>query len=70
MRIPRKRMFRITVNGTDSWTESAGERTVLETQHQLVTEIVPGGFVRVQEFYIGGAAAPRREEEDEDGEES
>lgn len=55
MRIPRKRVLRIVVNGTDEWTEQAGDRTVMEVQHRLATETIPGAFVRVWEQYLGGA---------------
>ena len=65
MRTPLKRVFRITINGTDQWVEPAGTRTVVETQHFMATEAHPGCFVRVQELYLGGAKA-REKESDED----
>lgn len=55
MRIPRKRVLKITVGGQSSWTEDAGGRTVLEVQHKLATEMFPGKSVRVREQYLGGA---------------
>lgn len=64
MRIQRQRMFRITVNGTDSWVEPAGSRVAEELQHHLVTEDYLRCSVRVKEFYSGGAK-PRLVLEDE-----
>lgn len=55
MRIQRQRMFRISVNGTDSWVEPAGSRVAEELQHHLVTEDYLRCSVRVAEFYSGGA---------------
>ena len=66
VRTPRQRVFRVTVNGTDQWTEQAGSRTVLEFQHRMATEMIPGAFVRVEEQYIGGAKAPLYNEEEGD----
>ncbi len=65
-RIPRTRIFKFIVNGTDIWLEPAGTRTVLETQHQMATETLPGSFVRVQEQYLGGAKARAEAEETEE----
>ena len=65
MRIPRNRVFRVTVNGQDTWLEPAGERTPEELQHRLVTDR-GYRFVRVQEMYLGGAKAKLVEEEDEE----
>lgn len=69
MRASRRRVFKICVNGQDEWIEDAGERTAVEVQHKLVTEMFKGSFVRVQEQYLGGAKTPLRPasgEEDED----
>ena len=64
MRIPRQRIFKICINGTDEWVEQAGNRTVLETQHRFSVEM-PGAFVRVREQYLGGAKAPLKTEDEE-----
>lgn len=58
MRLKRERIFRITLNGQKTWQEPAGNRTTLETQHQLATDN-PGLSVRVQERYRGGARGTR-----------
>ncbi len=66
MRVARKRVFSISVNGQQEWKEDAGNRTVLETQHQLATESFPGSSVRVRELYLGGAKARLVAEDEED----
>ncbi len=68
MRISRKRVFRITINGTQEFTEEAGLRSAIEVQHSLATERFPGARVRVQELYLGGAKARLDEEEEQDEE--
>ena len=66
------RMFRVTINGNSQPHEQAGNRTPEAYQHSIVERMREAGirnpFVRVEEFIIGGAAAPRRlpEVEDED----
>lgn len=66
MRAKRQRVFKITVNGRDQWKEEAGNRSVVETQHKLATEMFPGSFVRIQEIYIGGARPSRVLDEEEE----
>ena len=64
MRIPRRRVFKIIVQGRDEWLEEAGSRTVLETQHAL-SQKFSGQSVRVIEQYLGGARAQLPVEEEE-----
>ena len=65
MRVPRKRVFRISLDGGDPYLEEAGERTCLETQHRFVTE---KGYktARVVELYLGGAKTKVIEEEEDE----
>lgn len=58
------RMFRITINGKTQPHEPAMGRSPEALQHSIVERMRESGirnpFVRVQEFIIRGAAAPRR----------
>ena len=56
MRIPRLRVFDITIDGLPGRRENAWNRVVEEVQHDLSLEH-PGCFVRVVEKYIGGSKA-------------
>jgi len=64
VRQPRQRIFDITVNGTKSWRENAGNRVAIEVQHELAQET--GKSVHVTEKYIGGARATKRDDEAEE----
>lgn len=57
MRIPRQRVFRVTIDGLHQWTEDAGPRSLYEFQHKLATVTYPGQVVRVSEQFLGGAKA-------------
>jgi len=69
MRVPRLRVFDVSVNGTKCWREEAHSRSLIEFQHHLATEDYPGKFVRVIEKYIGGAKPKRKDEEETEVEE-
>ena len=64
------RMFRITINGKPQPHEDARGRSPEMLQHSIVERMRESGirhpFVRVQEFIVGGAAAPRRIATDEE----
>lgn len=66
------RMFRITINGKVQPPEEARNRSPLMVQHSIVERMKESGilhpFVRVEEYIIRGANAPRLREAQEDDE--
>jgi hypothetical protein len=46
-----ERVFHVTVNGQQEWTEPADDRSMAEFQHELATERFPGKLVRVEQKF-------------------
>lgn len=65
MRVRRQRVFKVTLQGTQGWSEPAGSRSLYEFQHDLSVRN-PGKAIRVTEFYMGGAKSRTAPEDDED----
>lgn len=60
-RVKRERVFQVCVNGgkDGEWREAAGNRCLIEVQHDLAVGRFLGKTVRIQELYLGGAKKPR-----------
>ena len=52
-RSPRQKVFRITINGLEEWTEDSDGRNMIEVQHKLAL-LNPGSHVRVREQWLTG----------------